>query len=99
MVLNQLLMHISSIDPSAYNTNLPHTDATHVQLQQILQIVFGVLGAIAVLMIVISGMRFVTSGSNPQEAAKARNTIVFAVAGLLIALTSEAIVAFVMGKV
>lgn len=80
------------------DTGLPMVAAGHDQLQQILQIVFGTLAAISVLMLVISGLRFITAQGNPQETAKARNTIVYAVIGLVISVSAEAIVAFVLSK-
>lgn len=69
------------------------------QVGQLLTIVFGVIAAVAVLMIVIAGFRLVMAQGNPQEIAKARNTIVYALIGLVVALTAEAIVAFALGKV
>lgn len=87
------------VDPRNYDTNLPQTVAEYDQLQQILQIIFGIAGALAVLMIVIAGFRFVTAQGNPQEVSKARNTIVYAVIGLLIAITASAIVRLVLGEV
>lgn len=84
-------------DP-AYQTNLPHATAGHDQLQQILTIVFGVAAALAVLMIVIAGLRFILAQGSPQEISKARNTIIYALAGLLVAISAEAIVSLVLGK-
>ena len=80
-------------------TGLPVVGAGSVQLQQILTIVLGIFGAIAVLMIVIAGLKFVTSAGNPQSAAKARSTILYAIIGLVVIATAEAIVSFVLGKV
>lgn len=68
------------------------------QLEDILRIVFAVLAALAVLFIVMGALRMVTSQGNPQEASKARSTIIFALVGLLVALLAEAIVAFILGK-
>ena len=81
------------------DTGLPSISAGNTQLQQILQIVLGIFGAVAVLMIVIAGLKFVTSAGNPQSAGKAKNTILYAVIGLIIIVASEAIVSFVLGKV
>lgn len=80
-------------------TNLPRVGAGTTQVQQILAIVFGTIAALAVLMIVIAGLRLITAQGNPQEIAKARSTILYAVIGLIIALTAEAIVALVIGRV
>lgn len=68
------------------------------QVHDVLQIVFAVLAALAVLFIVIGGLRMVTSQGNPQETGKARATIIYAVVGLVVALLAEALVAFVLGK-
>ncbi len=80
-------------------TNLPKVEAGSVQLHQLLAIIFGVLAAVAVLMIVIAGLRFITAQGEPAEIAKARKTIIYAAAGLAISLAAEAIVALVLGKV
>jgi len=81
------------------STGLPIVGASSVQLQQILQIVLGIFGAVSVLIIVIAGLKFVTSAGNPQSASKARNTILYAIVGLAVILAAEAIVSFVLGKV
>ncbi|MDB5164945.1 MAG: rane protein of unknown function [Candidatus Saccharibacteria bacterium] len=86
------------VDPSQFQTELPQAHANSTAIHDVLQIVFGVLGALAVLMIVIAGLRFITAQGNPQETAKARSTIVYAIVGLLVALMAEAIVSFVLGS-
>lgn len=83
------------VDSSQFDTGLPQTNAGTGQIQNILAIAFGIFGALAVLMIVTAGLRFVTAQGNPQEVAKARGTIAYAIAGLLIAISAEAIVALV----
>ena len=77
---------------------LPTVGAGSSQLQDILKIVFAILAALAVLFIVMGALRMVTSQGNPQEASKARSTIIYALVGLLVALLAEAIVAFVLGR-
>lgn len=87
---------LAKLVTSDYQTNLPHASAGHAQLQQILTIVFGISAALAVLMIVISGLRFILAQGNPQEVSKARNTILYAVIGLLVSLSAEAIVSLTL---
>ncbi len=77
---------------------LPVVSASGSQLQHGLTIVLAIFAAVAVLMIVIAGLRFVVAQGNPQEVAKARKTIIYAAVGLTIALSGEAIVAFVLGR-
>ena len=86
-----------TVNGANYDTGLPSSDPNS-GLTTILQITFGIIGAIAVLMIIISGFRFTTAQGNPQSAAKARRTILFAAIGLFVALSAEAIVTFVLGR-
>ena len=53
-------------------------------IQTALQIAFGIAGAIAVIIIIIAGLRYTISSGNPQEAAKAKNAILYAVVGLVV---------------
>jgi membrane associated rhomboid family serine protease len=80
------------------DTGLPSAAASGDNLQGALQVIFGIIGALAVLMIVIAGLRFVLAQGNSQETARARNTIIYAVLGLIISLAAEAFVALVLGK-
>ena len=88
----------ASLDPNSYQTDLPQVTAEHTQLHDILQIVIGIVAAVSVLFIVVSGLRFVLSAGDPQETAKARNTIVYALVGLVVAVAAEAIVTFVVDR-
>lgn len=71
-------------------------DATSM-IQTIINIMLFLLGAIAVIMIVIGGLRYVTSGGDASSLKSARDTILYAVIGLVIAVLSYAIVNFVLG--
>jgi uncharacterized membrane protein YidH (DUF202 family) len=81
--------------------NIPQTiDATNAdnQLKLILSIVFGIAGALAFLMVTIAGFMMVISAGEPQKVAKARQTIVYSVVGLVICIMAFSIVQFVVGK-
>jgi uncharacterized membrane protein YidH (DUF202 family) len=88
-----------TIQGDNFCTDLPKGGASSANLQNLLQIVIATLAAIAVLIIVIASLNFVTSSSDPQKVAKARSTIVYALVGLVIAISAEAIVTFALGKV
>jgi hypothetical protein len=89
--------HANCGEGNTCDTGLPVVNASSHQLQTALQVIFGVAAALAVLMIVIAGFRFVTAQGNPQEVGKARATIIYAVVGLLVAVTAEGIVALALG--
>lgn len=65
----------------------------------ILQFVFVTMGAIAVLIIAIAGLQYVLSGGDPQKTTRAKDTILYAVIGLVVAIMSFAIVTFVLGRI
>lgn len=65
----------------------------------ILGTVFLWAGIIAVIVIVIGGVLYVTSQGDPQKTARAKNTILFAVIGLIVAISAFAIVQFILSRV
>lgn len=87
------LLALTATDISA--RGLPHADADAAHLKTALQIFFVLIGALALLMITISGLRYVLSAGDPQRVSKAKNTLIYALVGMVIALSAEAIVALV----
>lgn len=79
-------------------TNLPVIGATGDNIQIALQLLFGILAVIAVIIITLAGIRYITESTNPQETAKARNTIIYAAVGLTIAISGQVIVSFVLSR-
>ena len=56
------------------------------------------VGAISVLMVVVGGLRYVISGGNSTNITTAKNTILYAVIGLIISLLAYALINFVIGS-
>lgn len=65
-------------------------------IQTAFAIVFGVLGALSFMIIVIAGMRYALAQGDPQATAQAKNTIIYALVGLILAIAAESIVSFVV---
>lgn len=61
--------------------------------------VFVTMGAISILIIVIAGFQYVVSGGDPQKTSRAKDTILYAVIGLVVAISAFTIVTFVLGRV
>lgn len=78
-------------------TGLPRVAAGSQQLNQLITIGMAVVGAVAVLALVVAALHFVTSQGEPQEVAKARSTLIYVAVGVAIIVTAEAIVAFLLG--
>ena len=80
------------------STGLPAVDASSVTLHNILSIIFGIIAVVAVLIIVIAALKFITAQGDPQGVAKARSTIIYTLVGLVVAISAEVFVAFVLNK-
>ncbi len=65
----------------------------------VLSIIFAIAGAIAFLYLVIGGFHYVNSQGDPQKVAKAKNTIMYALVGLVVAIMAQTIVSVVISKV
>ena len=57
------------------------------------------IGAISVVMIIIGGLRYVLSNGDPKSTESAKNTILYAVIGLIVAIAAFAIVTFVTNNI
>lgn len=62
----------------------------------ILNAIYGLIAIIAVVMIVIAGVKYTTSQGDPGKVAGAKNTILYAIIGLIVTLLAFAITAFVL---
>lgn len=62
----------------------------------ILNAVVGVLGIVAVIVIVMGGVGYMTSGGDPGKTKKAKDTILYGVIGLIIVALAFVIVNFVI---
>jgi cytochrome bd-type quinol oxidase subunit 2 len=71
-------------------------------LSTIITWILGLSGAIAVLFLILGGLQYITSSGNKDKAEQAKQTILYAVIGLIVIALSFVIVAFVsqnVGKV
>jgi len=57
-----------------------------------------IIGAISLIMILVGALRYVLSAGNPQATKEAKDTILYAVVGLVIVIVSLAIIHFVTGQ-
>jgi hypothetical protein len=80
-------------------SSLPKPPTNDAEIKIALSIVFGIVGALSVLFVVLAGVRYMLSGGDPGKTAKAKDGIIYALVGLAIAIFAETIVIFVVGKV
>ena len=58
-----------------------------------------VVGVVAVIMIIVGGLRYITSGGSDTSVTSAKNTILYAIIGLIIVALAQVLVRFVLSKV
>ncbi|MBQ3296218.1 hypothetical protein IJG95_00675 [Candidatus Saccharibacteria bacterium] len=64
--------------------------------KQITNVVLYIVGVIAVIMLIIGGIKYVVSGGDAKKVTDAKNTVLYAIIGLIIAFLAFAIVNFVI---
>lgn len=80
---------VKGVNPGAETELMP-------MISTILNVVFGVVGIVAVIMIIIGGVNYTMSQGDTQKIQKAKNTIMYGIIGLVIVLLAFAIVNFVL---
>lgn len=66
--------------------------------QTVANILLLVLGAVAVIMLIVGGFRYVVSGGDTNAVEGAKNTILYAIVGIVVAFLAYAAVNFVIGQ-
>ena len=64
----------------------------------VLEIFSYVLGVTAVIVLIIGSVKFVTSAGDSAKVSSARNTVIYALVGVVVALLAQAIVLFVLDR-
>ena len=65
-------------------------------INQLTETALMVIGLVSVFMLIYGGLRYITSGGDAKKVTEAKNTILYALIGLVIAILSFAIVNFVL---
>lgn len=68
-------------------------------IQTIINAIIGILGIVAVIVIILGGVQYMTSTGDAGKVKKAKDTILYGVIGLVICALAAAIVNFVIGVV
>jgi len=88
------LLHIIAeiIDTSG----LPKPAADNSYWDTVLDLVFAIAAAIAGLMVVIGGFRYILAHGDSNAVAQARKTILYSIVGLVVIMVAFSIVTFVI---
>ncbi len=88
---------------SASDSQSCQTGAANTQISNLMTRIINffslLVGIVSVIMIIIGGFQYVMSNGDSGKISTAKNTIIFALVGLIIVAMSQFIVHFVLGKV
>lgn len=88
-----VLFLLSQIRPN----NLPSASFDS-SLPAVLKIVFAAAALLSVIFVAVGGLKYTLSNGDPSGMAKAKDTILYALVGLIIAVSAFTIVSFVGGR-
>jgi hypothetical protein len=86
------------LEPIENNTNLPTADV-RVVILRIVQIALGLLGTIALVLIIYGGYTWMTAAGNEEKVTQAKKIITNAAVGLAIIILSAAITQFIISAI
>lgn len=66
-------------------------------IQQVTDVLIFIVGSISVLMIIIGGVRYTTSAGDQTALTSAKNTVLYAIIGIIVSIMAYAIVHFIFG--
>lgn len=89
-----LLLAVTEFVSKPEDLNLP-TVTVSGGLQTVLNIVFTMAGLLAVIFIIIGGLKYTVSGGDAPGLKSAKETITYAIVGLIVTLLAFGIVNFV----
>ena len=89
---------LQQFDPNN-NCNSPSsTKAVDNIFQSVLKILSLIVGLLAIVMIIVAGFKYVTANGDSNATASAKNTLLYALAGLLVAAFAQVIARFVLSR-
>ena len=91
-------MTLSSGVSSSQGDDVPQDLANDV-FKNIVNILLFIIGAVSVIMLIYGGIRYTTSGGNANSVTAAKNTIMYSIIGLVVAILAFAVVQFVVNQV
>ena len=88
-----------SANPGSAVCRANGTDNVQKILKNVINILLFVVGSVAIILIIVGGIKYTTSAGDSNSVNSAKNTIIYAVVGLVISAMAWAIVNFVLKNI
>ena len=86
-----------SLSSSSCTAN-DRTNQLNDLIHKIVNIFSLIIGVVAVIMIIVGGFQYISSGGDSNKISTAKNTIMYAIIGLVVVALAQFIVQFVLSK-
>ncbi len=86
------------VDPTSGGCSSTSSTAVDKVLSTGLNLFSAIIGIIAVVMIMVAGLKYITSQGDSAAIASAKNSIIYAVIGLVVVALAQVIVRFVIKR-
>lgn len=97
---NKLAEGVDAAAGTPNQTDCQNTDTSTTGIKRlaanIVNILSIIIGIVAVIMIIFGGFRYITSGGDSGRVGNAKNTLIYAIVGLIIVALAQVIVRFVL---
>ncbi len=97
MTILDLFAAAGQVKVKPSDINIPDVSAISV-LGGVLDGIYFIVGAVAVVIIILAGFSFASAAYDPAKIAKAKNAILYSVVGLIIVIIAFAITQFIIGR-
>lgn len=89
----------SGANEAAGSKSNPNPDNLETLIARVINIFSVIIGVVAVIMLIYGGFRYITSAGNDAGVQAAKNTIIYAIIGLVVVALAQVIVKFVLTNV
>jgi hypothetical protein len=93
-----MLRNFASVKVDSGSVGVPVVPLNNNAIADMLSVTFVAVGGIAVLFLLIGAVRYVTSAGDQSNIKQAKDTILYAVIGIVVSLSAFTIVQFTLGK-
>lgn len=87
------------LDSNATCSDSGATQSINNIVHTIINLMSALVGIVAVVMIIVGGLRYITSGGNDTSVTSAKNTILYAIIGLVVVALAQILVRFTLNKI
>lgn len=95
--MSVFLYYFAQISKS--DVNIPQIDITHDLVQSGFNSLLGLAGAVAVVFIVLGGIKYSSSQGDPNTTRQGKEMIIYSLVGLVVVMLSFAIIQLAMNEV